>query len=157
MTSLILNVCVLSRVRLSVTSWTVARQAPLSLEFSSWEHWSVFAISFSRGSSQPRDHITVSCKSPVLADGFFITEPPGKPLILNKDEQTKYINKNKVWAGRFYMRRMLHFWLWDGGDRLAGNIGGLQEWVVAMWVLQLCSSFWRLFGCSVCPASPCES
>ena len=33
------------------------------------------AISFSRGSSQPRDQTPVSC----IADGFFTTEPPGKP------------------------------------------------------------------------------
>ena len=33
------------------------------------------AISFSRGSSQPRDH-TLAFR---MAGGFFITEPPGKP------------------------------------------------------------------------------
>ena len=33
------------------------------------------AISFSRGSSWPRDWIWVSC----IARGFFTTEPPGKP------------------------------------------------------------------------------
>ena len=32
--------CVLSRVRLFVTPWTVARQAPLSLGFSRQEYWS---------------------------------------------------------------------------------------------------------------------
>ena len=30
----------LSRVRLYATLWTVARQTPLSTEFSSQEHWS---------------------------------------------------------------------------------------------------------------------
>ena len=35
------------------------------------------AISFSRGSSQPRDRIHVSC----LTGRFFTTEPPGKPEI----------------------------------------------------------------------------
>ena len=34
------------------------------------------AISFSRGSSQPRDRTSVS----YLAGGFFTTEPPMKPL-----------------------------------------------------------------------------
>ena len=34
------------------------------------------AISFSRGSSQPRDRTYIFC----LAGGFFTTEPPGKPL-----------------------------------------------------------------------------
>ena len=33
------------------------------------------AISFSRGSSQPRDQIWVSC----IVGSFFTTEPPGKP------------------------------------------------------------------------------
>ena len=32
--------CVVSRVRLFVTSWTVAYQAPLSLGFSRQEYWS---------------------------------------------------------------------------------------------------------------------
>ena len=35
------------------------------------------ALSFSRGSSQPRDWTHVSC----LAGGFFTSEPPGKPSL----------------------------------------------------------------------------
>ena len=38
----------------SVTLWTVAHQAPLSMGFSRQEYWSRVAISFSRGSSQPK-------------------------------------------------------------------------------------------------------
>ena len=34
------RVCVLSRVRLFATLWTVAHQAPLSTEFSRQEYWS---------------------------------------------------------------------------------------------------------------------
>ena len=41
-----------------------------------------FAISFSRGSSPPRDQTSVSCMSPALAAGFFTTEPPGKPATI---------------------------------------------------------------------------
>ena len=44
----------------SATPWTVAHQAPLSLEFSRQKWWSV-AIPFSRGYSQPRDQTQVSC------------------------------------------------------------------------------------------------
>ena len=33
-------VCVLSRVQLFATPWTVAHQAPLSMEFSKQEYWS---------------------------------------------------------------------------------------------------------------------
>ena len=37
------------------------------------------AISFSRGSSWPRDWTCISC----TGRGFFTTEPPGKPLVLS--------------------------------------------------------------------------
>ena len=50
----------------SVTLWTVACQAPLSMEFSRQEYWKVANL-FSRGSSQPRDQTGVSC----IASGFF--------------------------------------------------------------------------------------
>ena len=38
-TGMKVNVLVTSHVRLFVTSWTVACQAPLSMEFSRQEHW----------------------------------------------------------------------------------------------------------------------
>ena len=50
----------LSRVRLFVTPWTVARQAPPSMGFSRQEYLKWVAISFSRGSSRPRDWTRVS-------------------------------------------------------------------------------------------------
>ena len=50
----------LSRVWLFVTPWTAAHQAPLSMGFSLEEHEWV-AMPSSRGSSQPRDQICVSC------------------------------------------------------------------------------------------------
>ena len=43
------------------TPWTLACQAPLSMGFSRQEYWSEFAISFSRGSSWPRDQTQISC------------------------------------------------------------------------------------------------
>ena len=48
-----------------VTPWTVACQGPLSMEFSRKKSW--VSIPFSRGFSQPRDRIQVSC----TADRFF--------------------------------------------------------------------------------------
>ena len=57
----------------SATLWPVARQAPLSREFSRPEYWSdvpntgVESIPFSRGSFQPRDRSQVSR----IAGGFF--------------------------------------------------------------------------------------
>ena len=52
--------CVLSRVRLFVTLWTVAHQAPLSMGFTG-KNTEVGCISFSRGSSWPRDWTHISC------------------------------------------------------------------------------------------------
>ena len=43
------------------------------------------AISFSRGSSRPRDQTHVSC----TAGGFFIPEPPGKPQVERRDVATQ--------------------------------------------------------------------
>ena len=59
----------LSRVWLSATPWTIA-QSPLSTGFSEARILEWVAISFSKGSSWPRDWIHVSC----LAGGFFIIE-----------------------------------------------------------------------------------
>ena len=55
-----MKVRLLSCVRLFVTPWTVAYQAPQSMELSRQEYWEWIAISFSRVSSQPRDWIQVS-------------------------------------------------------------------------------------------------
>ena len=41
--------------------WTVAHQAPPSMEFSRQEYWSGFAIPFARGSSQLMDRTQISC------------------------------------------------------------------------------------------------
>ena len=59
-----------------MTLWTIAHQAPLH-GISQVRILERVIISFSRGSSQPRD-LTVS---PALAGGFFTGEPPGKPLL----------------------------------------------------------------------------
>ena len=65
--------CVLSRIWLFVAPWTVACQASLSMEFSRQEYW--VAISYSRGSFQPRDQTCVSCISCI--GRFFTSRPPG--------------------------------------------------------------------------------
>ena len=70
----------LSCVLLFETPWIVALQAPLSMEFSR-ENTCGVAISSSRGSSWPGNQTQVSA-SPVLADGFLTTEPPGRPIFI---------------------------------------------------------------------------
>ena len=67
----------LSHVQLFATPWTVACQAPLSMEFSGQEYW--IELPF----PSPGDLIDPGIKhaspeSPVLTDGFFTTVPPGK-------------------------------------------------------------------------------
>ena len=60
-------ICINSHVQLSTTPWTVAHQAPLSMEFPRQEYWSGFPFPITGESSQPRDQILVSC----IAGGFF--------------------------------------------------------------------------------------
>ena len=66
--------CMLSRIGIFVTPWTVARQAPLSMEFSRQEYWNGLPL------LSPRDllHPGIESVSPTLAGRFFTTEPPGK-------------------------------------------------------------------------------
>ena len=69
--------CVLSCVWLFATPWTVAHQAPLSMEFSRQEYWS--GLPFPSPGDCPDPEIkTESPVSPTLASGFFTTAPPEK-------------------------------------------------------------------------------
>ena len=61
-----------------VTSWTVARQAPLSMEFSRQEYWS--GLAFPSPGDLP--HPGIEPKSLALAGGFFPTEPTGSPYLV---------------------------------------------------------------------------
>ena len=58
-----------------VTPWTVARQAPLSWDFSRQEYWS--GLPFPSLGDIPDPGIEPT--SPASTGRFFITEPPGKP------------------------------------------------------------------------------
>ena len=55
--------------------WTVVCQVPLSVGFSRQEYWS--GLSFPSPGDLP--HPGIEPVSPILAGGFFTTEPPGKP------------------------------------------------------------------------------
>ena len=73
-------VCVCSVMSDSfATLWTVACQAPLSMEFSRQEYWSM--LPFPTPGDLPDAGIELrSPESPALAGGFFTTVSPGKPL-----------------------------------------------------------------------------
>ena len=67
-------------VQLSGTSWTVAHQAPLSMEFSRQDYWS--GLLFPPPGDPPYPGIEpaslASPASPALAGGFFITSASWK-------------------------------------------------------------------------------
>ena len=70
-------VCVqlLSHVPLFATPWTISCWAPLSVRFPRQEYWS--GLPFPSLGDLPDPGIEPV--STALADGFFTTEPPGKP------------------------------------------------------------------------------
>ena len=69
----------LSRVQLFATPWTIAHQAPLSMGFSRQENWSGFPFPSPEDLPDPGIE-PESLASPALADGFFITVPPRRPI-----------------------------------------------------------------------------
>ena len=84
------SVCqLLSRVRLSATPWTVAHQAPLSMEFYRQEHWS--GLPFPSPEDLPDPGIKPG--SPALWADSLSSELPGKP----KWEQRKR-GRTQAWA-----------------------------------------------------------
>ena len=56
----------------------IARQAPLSMEFSRQEYWSGLPFPTARDLPDPGIE-PMSLASPVLAGGFFTAAPAGKP------------------------------------------------------------------------------
>ena len=61
-----------------VTPWTLAHQAPLSMEFSRQEYWS--ELPFPSPGDLPDPGIELA--SPALIGRFFTTEPPGEPYVI---------------------------------------------------------------------------
>ena len=72
----------LSLVQLFATPWTVAYQSPLCMGFSRQEKLEWVAISFSRGSSQPRDGTRVSR---IASRPFNLWAPREAQIVPNTD------------------------------------------------------------------------
>ena len=72
-------------LRLFVTLWTAAHQAPLSMGFSREEYWSGLPFpppgDLPDPGREPRVSEPVSLVSPALKEDSLPTEPPGKPQI----------------------------------------------------------------------------
>ena len=65
------------------TPWTVARQAPLSMEFSRQEYWS--ALPFPSPGDLPDPGIEPW--SPALQADSLPSEPPGKPISILRNKK----------------------------------------------------------------------
>ena len=74
-------------VRLFAAPWTVARQAPLSMRFPRQEYRS--RLPFPPPGDPPNPGIESAPSA--LADGFFTTEPPGKPFVPIETASTEAI------------------------------------------------------------------
>ena len=70
-------VCMLNRVQIFVTPWTVAHRTPLSMEFSRPEYWS--GLPFPMPDLPDPGIEPTSLGFPALAGGLLTTEPPEKP------------------------------------------------------------------------------
>ena len=83
--------CMLNCVRLFATPWTVAHQAPLSMEFSKQEYWSSLPFPTPGDLPDPGNEATF-LPSPALAGRFFPTRPLGKPRV-SVDSPTSHMEK----------------------------------------------------------------
>ena len=72
----------LCHVRLFATPWTIARQVPVSMEFSRQEYWSGLPF------SSPRDlpDTGIKLRSFALQADSLLSETPGKPLYISSGE-----------------------------------------------------------------------
>ena len=91
-TKILHAVCVpaqsLSCVQFSATLWTLAHQAPLSMEFSRQEYWSGLPFPSTGDLLNPGIE-PVSLASPALAGRFFMADAPGKPPCCGRTKKTK--------------------------------------------------------------------
>ena len=63
-----------------MTPWTVAPQAPLSMEFSRQEYWTGQPFPFPGDLPEPG----IEPKSPALQADALPSEPPGNPIAMSK-------------------------------------------------------------------------
>ena len=76
----------LSQVQLFATPWTVAHQAPQSMDFSRQEYWSGLPFPF------PGDLLNPGIEpgSPALQADALLSEPPGKPNNIGYQMQFRF-------------------------------------------------------------------
>ena len=99
-----LRACVFSCVRFFVAWWTVARQAPLSMEFSRQEYWSGMLFPSLRDLPDPG----VEPRSPALQADSLLSESPGK--LMRGEQDRKQVRGCKsmlipAWANTSCLRK----------------------------------------------------
>ena len=82
------STCVFSHVGLFGTTWTLAHQIPLSMEFSRQEYWSRLPFPTPRGLPNPG----IKPPSLALAGIFFTTASLGKPKMKNCSFLTQHVS-----------------------------------------------------------------
>ena len=125
--------------------WTIARQAPLSVTFSQKEFWSGLTFAPSRNLPHPGIE-PASPASPVLAGGFFTSEPPG-------NSGSRWHWGHMAWRGRLEGWRQCWGWwvtvLEAAGRDQHGNtllsVTGGQCWDSGP-ISYMSLSFYNLFG-----------
>ena len=82
------------RVRLFVTPWTVAYQAPPSMGFSRQEYWSGLPLPSPGDLPDPG----TEPRSPAFQADALTSEPPGKPTVENTNDQISLQNIFSLFA-----------------------------------------------------------
>ena len=123
------------------TPWTVHRLPGFSvLGIPRQEYWSGLAISFSIGSSWPRDWTCISC----LARGFFTTEPPETSggRLVNVNSPSVFVNSCLIKLG-FVLRKigvlspMMILFQEDGFQVLERDIPGCKSIVNKIYISKM--------------------
>ena len=136
-----------------MTPWTVASQTPSVHGISQARILEWVAISFSRGSSQPRDRTHVSC----TAGRFFTTEPPGNVhcslcSLYSMSHFTGGVTASRVpgtaWASGWCRFAQIRRGLWEGAGRFRSGPRpvnhGWEQWdACSGGGLQVCSGSQR--------------
>ena len=101
LTILLIKVKSLSRFQPSVTPWTVAYQAPLSMDLSRQEYWSGLPFPSPRDLPDPG----IKPRSPALQADALPSEPPGKPLSGHVTHSRLYVS---TLISQFVLRSASH-------------------------------------------------
>ena len=97
-----------SHVGFFVTSWTIARQAPLSTGFSKQENWNGLSCPFPGDPLEPGIKPT-SLMSPELIGGFFTTSAIWEPHVYARASQN--VSYNLIfWSHFSYLVKVYQFW-----------------------------------------------